>query len=144
MRNRQQNIREQTRQEASQHLDHSQPTKKRVDIDTKALTRNYLDRTYLNTIDKVQAKDDIEKEFERVEKASGSRDIQNYDDLESSTEPRGKAGRPPKYTKTDEMFWKNKKLKTVVNEFNTITGEHIEINKVEKKKQKPTQVTAMK
>ena len=42
------------------------------------------------------------------------------------------------------MFWKNKKLKTLVNEFNTITGEHIEINKVEKKKQKPTQVTAMK
>ena len=127
-------------------LDHSQPPKRRVDIDTKILTGSYSDRVYLNSIDKVQAKDDLKKEFERVEKASGSRDIQIYGEgnPESEHEPRGKAGRPPKYTKTDEMFWKNKKLKTVVNEFNTITGEHIEINKVEKKKQKPTQVTAMK
>ena len=33
--NRQQNKREQTIQEVSQHLDHSQPTKRRVDVDTK-------------------------------------------------------------------------------------------------------------
>ena len=45
-RNRQLNKREQTRQEASQHLaDQSQP-KRRVDIDTKLLTRNYPDRVY--------------------------------------------------------------------------------------------------
>ena len=34
------------------------------------------------------------------------------------------------------MFWKNKKLKTLVNEFNTITGENIEINRVGKKQSK--------
>ena len=60
-RNRQQNKREQTRQEASQHLvDHSQP-ERHVDIDAKHLTTNYLNRVYLDTIDKVQAKDDINK-----------------------------------------------------------------------------------
>ena len=71
----------------------------------------------MNTIDKIQAKDDLKKEFEKVEKPSGSRDTQNHGegDPESSIEPRGKAGRPQKYTKTDDMFWKNKKLKTLVN-----------------------------
>ena len=34
------------------------------------------------------------------------------------------------------MFWKNKKLKTFVNEFSTITCEHVEINKVGKNKLK--------
>ena len=137
-RNRQQNKREQTRQEASQHLvDHSQP-EIRVDIATKILTISYLDRVYLNTIDKVQAKDDLKQEFEKIEKASGSRDTHNYgeDAPESTIEPKGKAGRPSTYTKTDDMFRKNKKLKTLVNEFNTITGEHIEINKVGKNKSK--------
>ena len=38
--------------------------------------------------------------------------------------------------KTDEMLWKNQKLKTLVNEFNTLTGESIEINKVGKNKLK--------
>ena len=38
--------------------------------------------------------------------------------------------------KTDEMFWKNKKPQTIVNEFNTITCENIEINKVGRKKSK--------
>ena len=27
------------------------------------------------------------------------------------------AGRPSKYTKTDDNFWKNKKLQTIVDEF---------------------------
>ena len=78
------------------------------------LTRNYLDRVYLNTTDKVQAKDDVKKEFERVEKPSGSRDIQNYgeDDPESTIEPKGKPGRPQKYTNTNEKFWQNKKRNT--------------------------------
>ena len=66
-RNREQNKREQTRQEASQHLDHSQP-KRRVDIDTENLTRNYLDRVYLNTIDKVQAEDDVKKRIRKSRK----------------------------------------------------------------------------
>ena len=34
------------------------------------------------------------------------------------------------------MFWKSKALKTLVNEFNTITCEIIEINKVGKNKTK--------
>ena len=42
------------------------------------------------------------------------------------------------------MFWKNKKLKTPVNEFNLITCENIEINKVEKKKQKHMPLMAMR
>ena len=67
-RNTQEHNKKQTRQEASQHLGHSQPAKRRVDIYTKILTRNYLDSVYLNTIDKAQAKDDIKKESERVEK----------------------------------------------------------------------------
>ena len=45
-------------------------------------------------------------------------------------------GRPSKYTKTDHIFWKNTRLQTIVNEFNIITGENIEINKVGKKKSK--------
>ena len=45
-------------------------------------------------------------------------------------------GKPSKYTKTYDNFWKNKRLQTIVNEFNTITGESIEINKVGKKKSK--------
>ena len=107
-------------------------------MDTKVLARNYLDRVYVNTIDKAQAKDDLKKENERVEKASGSRGTQNHgeDNPEPTTEPKGKAGRPSKYTKTYEMFCRNKKLKTLVNEFNTITCEYIEINKVGKKKTK--------
>ena len=104
----------------------------------KILTRSYLDNVYLDTIDKVQAKDELKKENKRVEKPSGSRDTQNHgeDNPESTTEPKGKAGRPPKYMKTDEMLWKNQKLKTLVNEFNTLTGESIEINKVGKNKLK--------
>ena len=34
------------------------------------------------------------------------------------------------------MFWRNTKLKALVNEFNTIACEIIEINKVGKKKSK--------
>ena len=117
----------------SQQLDQLQP-KRGVDVDTNVLTRNYLDRLYLNTIDKVQAKGDLKKENERVEKASGSKDVQSYgeDNPESTIEPKGKAGRPPKYMKTDEMFWKSEKLKVI--DFNTVTWDNIEINKVGKKK----------
>ena len=88
--------------------------------------------------------DDVKIEFKRIgfhspEKSSGSRDkpkYGGYDNPESSTAPKGKAGRPSKYMKTDEMSWKNKKLQTIVNAFNTITGESIEVNKVGKKKPK--------
>ena len=100
---RQQNKREQTIQEVSQHLGQPQP-KRRVDVDTKTLTRNYPDMVYLNTIDKVQAKADLKHENEGVETNSGSRDQPNYANPEPSTEPQGKAGRPSKYMKTDEMF----------------------------------------
>ena len=104
-------------------------------MDTKILTRNYLDSVYLTTADKVQAKDDLKKENERVEKASGSKDNQSFgeDNPESTIEPKGKAGRPPKYMKTDEIFWKSKKLKTLVNEFTTITCEILKLTKLERK-----------
>ena len=62
---RQQNNREQTVQEVSQQLDQSQP-KRRVDVDTEILSRNYLDRLYLNTADKVQVKSDLKNENETV------------------------------------------------------------------------------
>ena len=86
----------------------------------------------------------VKDEFKRIgfhspEKSSGSRDKPTHDgdvNPESSIEPRGKAGRPSKYMKTDELFWKSKKLQTIVNEFTTITCESIEINKVGKKQSK--------
>ena len=51
-------------------------------------------------------------------------------------------GRPSKYTKTDDNFW-NKKPQTIVNEFNTITGDSFEIYKVGKKNQKHMLAMAM-
>ena len=139
-----------------QQLDQALPTKRRVDVDAKVLTRSYLDRVHLNTVDKVHAEDDVKNEFKRVgfqtpEKASGSGDKANNAD--DTSRPRGRprkklqvedgtddtprpAGRPSTYTKTDYNFRKNKKLQTIVNEFNTITCENIEINKVGKKKSK--------
>ena len=42
-RNRQQNKRDQTIEEVSQQLDQAMPTKRRVDVDAKVLTRSYLD-----------------------------------------------------------------------------------------------------
>ena len=74
--------------------------------------------------------------FHSAEKPSGSRDKPKHDDPESSIEPKGKRCRPSKYMNTDDNFWKNKKLQTIGNEFNTITGEIIEINKVGKNKSK--------
>ena len=124
-----------------QQLDQAQPIEKRVDVDTKVPTRSYLDRVCLNTAGKAHAMDEVKNEFERIgfhspEKSSGSRDKPKYDgddNPESSIEPKGKAGRPSKYMKTDELFWKNKQLQTIVNEFNTKACENIEINKVGKK-----------
>ena len=111
----------------SQQLDETQSITQRVDVDTKVLTRNYLDRVYLNTVDKVHAMDEVKDEFKRIgfhspEKSSGSKDKPKYDgddNPESSIEPRGKAGRPSTHTESDELFWKNKELQTIVNEFNT-------------------------
>ena len=40
--------------------------KKRVDVDTKVPTRNYLDRACLNTVDKVHAMDDVKNAFKRI------------------------------------------------------------------------------
>ena len=130
-------IKETTVHEVSQQLDEALPTKRRVDVDTKVLTRSYLDRVYLNTVDKVHAKDDVKNEFKRVgfqtpEKASGSGEKANFAD--DTSRPRGRprkkpqvadgtddtsraVGRPSKYTKTDDNFWKNKRLQTLVNEF---------------------------
>ena len=43
----------------------------------------------------------------------------------------------------DGNFWKNKKLQTIGNEFNTVTVENIETNKVGKKSQKHMRAMAM-
>ena len=92
-RSRQQNKREQTIEEMSQQLDEALPTKKCVDVDTKVLTRSSLDKAYLNTVDKVHAKDDVKNEFKRVgfqtpEKAPGSGDKANHAD--DTSRPRGR------------------------------------------------------
>ena len=92
-RSRQQDKREQAIEEVSQQLDQALPTKRRVDVDTKVLTRNYLDRVYLNTVDKTHAKDDVKNEFKRVgfntpEKPSGSGDTANY--VDDTSRPRGR------------------------------------------------------
>ena len=78
----------------SQQLDQAQPTKRRVDVDAKVLTRSYLDRAYLNTVDKSHAMDDVKNEFKRVgfhtpEKPSGSGDKAKYDGDDTSR-PRGR------------------------------------------------------
>ena len=67
--------------------------KKRVDVDTKVPTRNYLDRVYLNTVDKVHAMGDARNESKRVgfhtpEKPSGSGDKPNYTEDTSRTRGR--------------------------------------------------------
>ena len=64
--NRQQNKREQRIEGVPQQLDQAQPTKRRADVDTKVLTRNYLDRAYSNTADKAHAMDYVKNEFKRV------------------------------------------------------------------------------
>ena len=103
----------------SQQLDQAQSIKKRVDVDTKVPTRNYLDILYLNTVDKVHAMDEVKDEFKRIgfhspEKSSGSRDKPTYDgddNPESSIEPRGKAGRPSKHTNQMSCFGRIRKSK---------------------------------
>ena len=50
----------------SQQLDEAQSIKKRVDVHTKVLTRNCLDRVYLNTADNVHAMDEVKDEFKRI------------------------------------------------------------------------------
>ena len=152
-RNRQQNKRDQTIEEVSQQLDQALPTKRRVDVDAKVLTRNYLNRAYLNTVDKAHAKDDVKNESKRVgfqtpEKASGSGDKANYAD--DTSRPRGRprkktqvddgtddtsrpVGRPSKYTKTADNSCKNKKLQTTFNECNTITCEILRLIKLGRK-----------
>ena len=59
---------------------------------------------------KEQAREDIKKEFQRLEQASGSKDSQNYqDDPEATHEPKGKRGRPSKSKYEKQM--KNMKNK---------------------------------
>ena len=50
-----------------QHLEELQP-KKHIDVDTEVLTRNYLDRVYETVSMNNQAKENIEKEFNKYEK----------------------------------------------------------------------------
>ena len=141
-RNRQQHKREQTRQEASQNLDNSQP-KRRVDIDTSSLTRNYLDRVYLNTIDKVQAKDDVNKEFERVEKTVEAEINQHMIILNRNMSRKETQVDHKHIRKQMRSFRRIRSLKHWLPS-STITCENIETNEVGKKTQKPTQVVVMR
>ena len=60
---------------------------------------------------KEQARGYIKKEFQRLEKARGSKDSQNYQDDPGTThEPKGKRGRPSKSKQENKWnnIWKNK------------------------------------
>ena len=92
---RQESKREKTRQELSEHLDDLQP-KRRIDVDTKVLTRNYLDRIYENVSEMERTKEEFQRELKTPEKASGSRDPQNY--REDTSRPRGRPPKPKKET----------------------------------------------
>ena len=102
---------------------------------------------------KEQAREDVEKEF-KYEKASGSKDSQNYqDDPEASHPHQGKRGRPalnkpkpvkdmerymhketekgfqevdePNLIRTEVATLQIKRLKTTVKEYNKRTGSNV-------------------
>jgi hypothetical protein len=159
---RQESKREKTRQELSEHLDDLQP-KRRIDVDTKVLTRNYLDRIYENVSEMERTRQEFQRELRTPEKASGSRDPKNYgDDPEESHPPKGKRGGAkgpkPRHVKETERemrqeiergfqeveesnlnsadvnTWRKKHLKTVIKEYNNRTGSNIVIKKVRKQR----------
>ena len=59
---------ENTKKETVQHLEELQPKRRHADVDTKALTRKYLDRVYEAASMKEQAREYINKEFKQYEK----------------------------------------------------------------------------
>jgi hypothetical protein len=141
---REENKKKSARETVSQHLSDLNQPRERVNIDTKVLTRNYLNRVYENVVDKVKIKDDVKREFNKEEeKPSGSGDTPNYP--ESTHEPKGKRGRPrntvdsdtkPRKKENDKnkkQFWDTRQLKTVANTYSIITGDKIETKKVKNK-----------
>ena len=134
-------------------MEELQPKRRNIDVYTKVLTINYLDRVYETVSMKEQAREYVTKEFEKYEKANGSKDSQNYqDDPEASHPPKGKRGRPalnkPKPAKDMERYMHKeiekgfqevdesnlisteiatlhiKHLKTIVKEYNQRTGSN--------------------
>ena len=119
--NKQEQQKELIRKQTSQHLEDLQP-KRHIDVDTKVLTRNYLNRIYESVSEKERAEEDgklVRQELyrderaeqkerkreekarqreNRREKASGSKDVRTYEDEnpESAVEPKGNPGRPKK------------------------------------------------
>ena len=115
MRNKKDEQKEQIRKHTSQHLEDLQP-KRHIDVDTKVLTRNYLNRIYESVSEKERATEDaklVRQELDRDERAekkerkkeekarkremaSGSKDVRTYEDdnPESAVEPKGPRGRP--------------------------------------------------
>ena len=98
-----------------QHLEDLHP-QRHIDIDTKVLTRNYLNRIYETISEKERAEEDakfVRQELDRDERAekrerrrdekarkretaSGGKDVRTYEDEnpESNIEPKGRPGRP--------------------------------------------------
>ena len=115
MRNKKDEQKEQIRKHTSQHLEDLQP-KRHIDVDTKVLTRNYLNRIYESVSERERATEDAkivrqeldrderaekkerkkEEKARKREKASGSKDTRTYEDVnpESDVEPKGPRGRP--------------------------------------------------
>ena len=97
------------KKETVQHLEQLQPKRRRIDVDAKVSTRKYLDRI-CEIVSINQAKEDVTKEFQQYERASGSNDPQMYDkeDPGASHPPKGKRGRPvvnkPKQVKDMERI----------------------------------------
>ena len=90
MRNKKDEQKEQIRKHTSQQLEDLQP-KRPIDVDTKVLTRNYLNRIYESVSEKKEEK------TRKREKASGSKGTRTYEDdntPESTVEPKGSRGRP--------------------------------------------------
>ena len=71
MRNKKDEQKEQIRKHTSQHLEDLQP-KRHIDVDTKVLTRNYLNRIYETVSEKERATEDgklVRQELDRDERA---------------------------------------------------------------------------
>ena len=58
---------ENIKKETIQHLGELQPKRRHIGVETKTLTRSYLDRVYETVSMKAQAREYIKKEFQRLE-----------------------------------------------------------------------------
>ena len=66
--NKQEQQIENIKKQTIQHLGEVQPKRRHIDVDTKVLTRSYLDRVYETVSMKEQAREDVKQEFQKYEK----------------------------------------------------------------------------